>query len=110
MQELILDIVAKVIMLVVMLVVAVFCKKATPFLENSIVQMVVAHGVRFVQQAYGHLDGQQKSREALAVISKRLEKWKIYLEPEEIQIYVESILLELKAKYGEEWKKNTRKV
>lgn len=103
MQWIILDLLGSLIMAALVFLLAKAYKKAAPWLENIAIRMIVADGVKFAQKAFGHMDGSRRLHEASLAISTLLDRWKISLTPEEVRTFIESILLELQAQYGDKW-------
>ena len=107
MQELILQAIQSVILLVLVILIRIAWKRIAPFLipflEDALIRKFVTDGIRYAQKMYGELDGPGRYEKALEAISLRLEKWHIYVSPEELRILIESILIDLQAQFGDKW-------
>jgi len=95
-------------LLYLMLVVAVFfviryIKQNISEYETAVIRAIVEDGILFVQQVYGHVDGEHKLQRALEVISNALDKKNLKVDEEQLRVMVESILRRLKKDYGEMW-------
>ena len=71
--------------------------------QMKLIEKIVADGILFTQQVYGHLDGPARFDQALMHISAALEEHGIHISPERLRILIEAILKELKMEYGQDW-------
>lgn len=103
MQNLYLEIAAKTLTAIALLLAAFIWGFVKEWLKDTTVRKVIADGVRYAQKVYGHLDGDTRYDNALTKIVLRLNRWKIYLSEEELEMLIESILVELQKEYGVQW-------
>lgn len=103
MQEVILDIISNVLLLFLLILLKTVWNRVSPWLQDAIIRNIVADGIRYAQKVYGHLGGTGRYEKAFEAISLRLEKWHIYVSPEELKILIESILKDLQGKFGDKW-------
>lgn len=76
-------------------------------LETELVlkQELATLAVRFVEQVYRDLGGEEKYSQAALWLSSRLGEKGINISPDEIRGLIEAALRELKDQFGNEWAK-----
>lgn len=71
--------------------------------ELAVKQELALLAVRFVEQAYRHLHGEEKYNQAAQWLAKRAEEAGLNVTAEEIKGLIESALRAFKDEFGEEW-------
>ena len=111
MEEIMLNLVSEILYLI--LTIAVFftiryIRRRTSDEEMEAVRAIVEDGVLFVQQAYRHLDGEDKYNMAVLSITSILKQKGIKIKDDELKMLIESILKRLKGEWGDLWDKESQ--
>lgn len=67
-------------------------------------EVIVADGVLFAQQVFGHLDGKERYHQATAKITDLLKEKGIKISEDQLRILIEATVKTLKKEFGEQWK------
>lgn len=73
--------------------------------ELALKQELALLAVRFIEQVYLEMDGQEKYSRAALWLSARLSDYGLTVSPDEIKGLIEAALRELKDQFGNEWAK-----
>ena len=107
MQEMLFSLLAEAAYLIAVLAiyfVIQFLRRRISSEDMMVVRDIVEDGVLFVQQIYGHLDGEHKYWKAVEAISEALRKKGIKISEEELQILIEATIQRLKVEWGDLWR------
>lgn len=70
-------------------------KYLKPLLQNKVVMVLAKNAVKFVEQSFKDLHGEEKLDKALEALSLQLAKWKIKISADEMKVMLEAALADL---------------
>lgn len=79
-------------------------RKNTTLQQRRLMEVIVAEGIKYAQETYGHLPGNVRFEKASEAIVAELDKFGIKMTTEQLQVHIQAILKELKKEFGEQWK------
>lgn len=70
-------------------------KYIKPLLQNKVIMVLAKNAVKFVEQSFKELHGEDKLNKALETLSLQLAKWKIKISADEMKVMLEAALADL---------------
>lgn len=70
-------------------------KYIKPLLQNKVIMVLAKNAVKFVEQSFKELHGEDKLNKALEALSLQLAKWKIKISADEMKVMLEAALADL---------------
>lgn len=103
MFEIVLELISEIAVPVVVVLVGIGISWYRENVKDEKIRGIIADGVLFAQQVFGHLEGKQRFKYAKDKAIQRLENKGFKVSEEDINTLIESVLKELKSEYGDNW-------
>ncbi len=105
MEEVLISLVSELLIAVVVVLIGIGLSWYKSNIKDENTRRIIADGILFAQQVFGHLDGGVRFKEAKTWITKTLQSQGIKIDDEKLKVLIEATLKELKIEYGENWYK-----
>ena len=105
MEGLVFDILTEIIVLVAVVLAGIGLSWYRDNVKDEKIRKIIADGVLFAQQVYGHLEGEKRFEYAKEEIRYMLSNNGFDVSIDEMDTLIESVLKRLKAEYGDNWYK-----